>query len=115
MKKILAVVLCMVTILAVSGIAFARHHQPAQQMTISEIRDNARDDQRVIVDGQIIDRVYKDIYTFKDTNGDTIKIEIDDDDWYAVEMNKPVRIYAEVDKNWHSSDVELEVKRIQDL
>ncbi len=115
MKKVLATILCVLTILAVSGAAVfaARHHDTAsmQPTTIAEIKANGWDDQRVVLDGKFTKHVYKDIYVFTDNKGEEINVDVDDDDWYQVEMNTPVRIYAEVDKDWHG-DIELEVKRI---
>jgi uncharacterized protein YdeI (BOF family) len=39
-------------------------------------------------------------------------VEVDDDIWYQLSMDTPVRISAEVDKDWHGG-IELEVKRIE--
>lgn len=114
MKKVLAAILCVLTIFAVSGVVFAaRHHQANMQpTTVAEVKANGWDDQRVVLEGKFIRHEYKDIYTFIDKNGDEIKAEVDDDIWYQVKMNTPVRIYAEVDKHWHG-EVDLEVEHIE--
>ena len=42
----------------------------------------------------------------------SMTVEVDDDIWYQLSMDTPVRIYAEVDKDWHGG-IELEVKNIE--
>lgn len=118
MKKI---VLMSVSLLAVmlfsTAMVFAAHHHRqmnAQVMTVEEVKANAWDDQHVIVDGKFVERLYSDMYLFKDTDGNSITAEVDDDQWYNVELNKKVRIFAEVDKDRHG-DVKLDVKHVQDL
>lgn len=116
MKKLLIVILSILTIFALStAVVFAaRHHQPnAQTVTISQIKQSGYDDQRVLIEGKFTDHKYKDVYVFTDTEGNTVLAEVDDDIWYQLSMDTPVRIYAEVDKNWHG--IELEVKNIEKL
>ena len=49
-----------------------------------------------------------DKYLFKDTNGDTIKLELDDDrDWSFIEKDMPLEIVAKVDKELMSFELEL--------
>lgn len=118
MKKLLISILSILTIFALStAVVFAaRHHQPnanAPTVTIAQIQQNGYDDQRVLVEGKFTDHKYKDVYVFTDTEGNTILAEVDDDIWYQLSMDTPVRIYAEVDKDWHG--VELDVKNIEKL
>ncbi len=118
MKKILAVALCMITILAASSVTFAFEAigRIVPHMTISEIKTATVDEANphVQIDGQIIDRVCKDVYTFKDTNGDTINIKFYNENWYTIEMNKPICIYAEMNKNKSNNEVELTAISITD-
>ena len=57
--------------------------------------------------------VYDDIFTFQDNNGTEMNVEVDDDCWFNLELNVPVQILAEVDKDWHGMD--LDVKGIKKL
>lgn len=117
MKKLLVAILSALTILMVSGaVVFADRHHTANltPTTIAEIHENGWDDQHVVLEGKFTEQIYSDIYTFEDTNGDSVKVDIDDDHWQQVPLNTPVRIFAEVDKEWHGG-VELEVKRIQKI
>lgn len=116
MKKMLALVLSLVTVfvLGTAVVFAAKHHNGnnAQVTTIAEIKANGWDDQRVLVDGTFTEHIYKDLYTFTDNEGNSMTAEVDDDIWYQLSMNSPVRIYAEVDKDWHGG-IELEVKNIE--
>ena len=42
-----------------------------------------------------------------------MNVEVDDDCWFNLELNVPVQILAEVDKDWHGMD--LDVKGIKKL
>ena len=90
----------------------AKHHNSAQVTTIADIKANGWDEQRVLVDGEFTEHIYKDLYTFTDNEGNSMTVEVDDDIWYQLSMDTPVRIYAEVDKDWHGG-IELEVKNIE--
>lgn len=114
MKKMLAVVLSLVTVfvLGTAVVFAAKHHNSAQVTTIADIKANGWDEQRVLVDGEFTEHIYKDLYTFTDNEGNSMTVEVDDDIWYQLSMDTPVRIYAEVDKDWHGG-IELEVKNIK--
>lgn len=115
MKKLILALFAALTVLAVSGaVVFAagRGDRNLSPTTVAEINASGWDDQRVVLDGKFIEHVHKDIYTFVDKNGDNIKAEIDDDLWYQIKLDEPVRIYAEVDKSWRHG-IELEVKHIE--
>ena len=58
-------------------------------------------------------RNHDDIFTFKDKAGSEMNVEVDDDCWFNLELNVPVQIFAEVDKDWHG--VDLDVKGIKKL
>lgn len=114
MKKLLIVMLSLLSVFILStAIVFAaRHHNNAQITTVAEVKANGWDDQRVLIDGKFTEHIYKDIYTFTDIEGNSITVDVDDDLWYQLSMDTPVRIYAEVDKDWHG-EIELEVKHIE--
>ena len=82
----------------------------SQPVTIKQLKNTARDEDYIIVRGRFTEHVRGDKYLFTDESGDTIVAELDDDkDWSHVKRNAPCEIWAEVDKNWKT--IELEVKR----
>ena len=115
MKKLLIALLSVLVICVLGSVAvFASRYNPnIPTSTISEVQQNAYDDQHVAIDGKFVKHIYKDVFTFRDTTGTEINVEVDDDCRYVLEMDTPVRIFAEVDKDWYGID--LEVKRIQKL
>ncbi|HIX84240.1 MAG TPA: NirD/YgiW/YdeI family stress tolerance protein [Candidatus Megamonas gallistercoris] len=115
MKKLLVALLSVLVICVLGSAAvFAAKYNPnIQPTTIAEVQKNAYDDQHVAIDGKFVKHLYKDVFTFRDTAGTEINVEVDDDCRYILEMDTPVRILAEVDKDWYGID--LEVKRIQKL
>lgn len=118
MKKLLLISVSLLSVLLFStAMVFAAHHHResnAQVMTVEEVKANAWDDQHVILDGHFVEKIYGDMYLFKDVEGNNITAEVDDDQWYNVELDKKVRIFAEVDKDRHG-DVKLDVKHIQKM
>ena len=114
MKKMLAVVLSLVTVfvLGTAVVFAAKNHNRDQVTTIADIKANGWDEQRVLVDGEFTEHIYKDLYTFTDNEGNSMTVEVDDDIWYQLSLDIPVRIYDEVDKDWHGG-IELEVKNIE--
>ncbi len=84
------------------------------EMTIADIRRNARDNQMVSVTGRFVRQVRKDKYEFQDQKGDRIVAELDDDyDWSHVRRDRLMRITAEVDRDWNK--IELDVHRADAL
>ena len=73
MKKMLAVVLSLVTVfvLGTAVVFAAKHHNSAQVTTIADIKANGWDEQRVLVDGEFTEHIYKDLYTFTDNEGNS--------------------------------------------
>lgn len=115
MKKLLIALLSVLVICVLGSAAvFAAKYNPNMQpTTIAEVQKNAYDDQRVLIEGQFTKHVYDDIFTFKDNAGTEMNVEVDDDCWFNLELNVPVQIFAEVDKDWHG--VDLDVKGIKKL
>ena len=81
-------------------------------ITIKHLKATARDEDDVIVRGRFTEHVRGDKYVFTDEAGDTIVAELDEDkDWSHVKRNAPCEVFAEVDKGW--SKTELDVKRVE--
>ena len=51
-----------------------------------------QDEQRVLVDGEFTEHIYKDLYTFTDNEGNSMTVEVDDDIWYQLSMDTPVQM-----------------------
>lgn len=68
-----------------------------------------KDDTNVILEGQIIKRMGKDKYLFKDATGEIV-VEIDNRDWNGVKVAPEdiVIIYGEVDKDWNSIEIDVD-------
>lgn len=71
-----------------------------------------RDDSKVTLRGNIVQHLGKDKYLFKDATGQ-VTIEIDNEDWRGVTVgpNDLVEIYGEVDKDWNSVEIDVDVVR----
>jgi uncharacterized protein (TIGR00156 family) len=84
---------------------------PSSAATTIEKAKKLRDDTNVILEGNIVQHLWKDKYLFKDSSGE-ITVEIDDDDWNGVVVTSKdvVILYGEVDKDWNS--VEIDVDKI---
>ncbi len=73
---------------------------------------NMKDDDKVVLIGNIVKETGKKEYLFKDSTGQIV-VEIDCKDWNGVTI-KPedvVEIRGEVDHNWHG-ETEIEVDRV---
>ncbi|EPN9345445.1 YgiW/YdeI family stress tolerance OB fold protein [Cronobacter sakazakii] len=82
----------------------------AANTTVSEAK-NLRDDAWVVLEGNIVRKMGKELYEFRDASG-TVNVDIDDHVWNGVTVTPKdkVRIEGEVDKDWNS--VEIDVKKI---
>ena len=106
MKKMLAVVLSLVTVfvLGTAVVFAAKHHNSAQVTTIADIKANGWDEQRVLVDGEFTEHIYKDLYTFTDNEGNSMTVEVDDDIWYQLSMQNRAELrdylMAKYDTSW---------------
>lgn len=115
MKKMWILICSLIAVFVLSSavVFAAKHHDSNPKITtISEIKANSWDEQRVLLDGEFTEHVYKDIYIFTDDKGDFITVDIDDEVWYQLSMNSPVRIFAKVDKDWYG-EIELDVEHIE--
>ncbi len=85
---------------------------PNGSVTTVESAKSLRDDTRVTLRGNIVERISDDLYVFKDASG-TINVDIDHKRWNGVTVTPKdtVEIQGEVDKDWNS--VEIDVKQIR--
>ena len=84
---------------------------PNGSNTTVESAKSMRDDAWVTLRGNIVERIYDDLYLFKDATG-TVNVDIDHKRWNGVTVTPQdlVEIQGEVDKDWNS--VEIDVKQI---
>ena len=75
---------------------FVGQRQPVT--TVKQVLDNGRDDQMVVLEGNLINQVRNDKYTLRDATG-TIVVEIDDRIFAGqrVDSNTKVRVEGESD------------------
>ncbi|WP_145518181.1 YgiW/YdeI family stress tolerance OB fold protein [Yersinia bercovieri] len=85
----------------------------ATNTTVDKVK-SMRDDARVTLQGNIIERLGHDTYTFRDATG-TITVDIDDKRWkgQTITPQDKVQIEGKVDKDWNS--VEVDVKNISKI
>ncbi|CNI06499.1 protein ygiW [Yersinia massiliensis] len=78
--------------------------------TVDKVKE-MRDDTRVTLQGNIVERLGHDTYTFRDSTG-TITVDIDSKRWQGqtITPQDKVQIEGKVDKDWNS--VEVDVKKI---
>ena len=127
-KKIaLAAALCALTVpfaaLAAGPTGFGAQERPGapqgftlQKMnSIAQLKKEAHDDQLVTLQGRFTKQLSKDKFEFTDAKGDTIVVELDDDqNWSQVHKDALMEIIAEVDKDLMSMELEaIDAKRIQ--
>ncbi len=86
-----------------------------QAMTIAAARDQARDDQLVVIKGRLTKSLGDERFEFSDAAGDTIVVKLDDDrDWSMVGKDMPIEIVAEVDKEMFGLELEAKCARPDD-
>ncbi|MDA5495488.1 YgiW/YdeI family stress tolerance OB fold protein [Yersinia intermedia] len=78
--------------------------------TVDKVK-TMRDDTRVTLQGNIVERLGHDTYTFRDSTG-TITVDIDNKRWngQTITPQDKIQIEGKVDKDWNS--VEVDVKSI---
>ena len=127
-KKIaLAAALCALTVpfaaLAAGPTGFGAQERPGapqgftlQKMnSIAQLKKEAHDDQLVTLQGRFTKQLSKDKFEFTDAKGDTIVVELDDDqNWSHVQKDALMEITAEVDKDFTSLKLDvMEAKLIK--
>lgn len=77
----------------------------------------AKDDTPVVLEGQVIERLKDETYSFRDASG-TITVEIDNDEWPAgasVDQNVRVRLTGEVDRDLGGRNIDVDVDTLEVL
>lgn len=110
MKKIwlmvaLFTILCTAVTFAYSGSYSA--------MDVREVKSQGRDDQHVVLTGQLVEHLRGDNYLFEDKNGEQIVVDVDDDHNYRITLNKEIRVYGEIE--FKHGEVSIEADRIETL
>ena len=79
--------------------------------TVSKAADanTWKDDQYIILQGNIVKQVGKDDFIFKDASGE-IQVEIDRKAWRGQDISPSdeVKLYGEVDKSWDKMEVDID-------
>jgi uncharacterized protein (TIGR00156 family) len=82
---------------------------------VAEVLKSGYDDQRVVLRGQILRRVYGDKYIFSDGTGE-IRVDIDQEEWPSgqpVNDKTIVEIIGKIDLDWgRVSEVDVKVLRV---
>ena len=83
--------------------------------SIAQLKDKAKDDQIVVLEGRFTKQLEKDKYEFTDAKGDTIVVDLDDDmNWSHVKKDALMELTAEVDKDFTSTKLDaLEAKLLK--
>ena len=84
-----------------------------QAVSVKELADNGRDDQKAILRGRIVSHDGDDHYTFEDGTG-RIRVEIDDDEFPAgvkIDEKTEVELHGELDRD--RKGVEFDVDEIR--
>lgn len=113
MKKLLLIAL-LFSMPAVAGeikTFGARDPKPKMPVAMATDIESMDEDQKVLLQGYIVDQTDDDMYVFKDDSG-TIPVEIDNDKWkgMTVTSDMKVEIVGEVDKGFKTK---VEVKKIR--
>ncbi|MCK3655293.1 hypothetical protein A4G19_05835 [Pasteurellaceae bacterium Macca] len=80
---------------------------------VSEI-SSMKDDQFIVLQGNIVNQVGKDDFLFRDASGE-ITVEIERKAWQGQEITPAdtVKLYGEVDKSWNKT--EIDIKRVEKI
>ena len=122
MKKLLASTALVATVLFnMPAFAASQAAAPAPQaaqnmqqpsmavMTIEQVQ-GLGDDAHVVLEGMITQALGDDMYTFQDPAGNTISVEIDNEDWNGLKPNPNdmVIITGEVDKEGNIVEIDVD-------
>jgi len=91
------------------GVAFAAFIDDRQPVSTVAEALKMRNDTPVILQGNIISHIRKDKYQFVDQTGEII-VEIDTKNWHNVDVRPTdtVKIYGEVDKDWATTEIDVD-------
>jgi uncharacterized protein (TIGR00156 family) len=83
--------------------------------SVAEVLKSGYDDQRVVLRGQILRRLYGDKYIFSDGTGE-IRVDIDQEEWpvgQPVNEKTNVEIIGKVDVDWgRVTEIDVKVLRV---
>ncbi|WP_434778091.1 YgiW/YdeI family stress tolerance OB fold protein [Neisseria sp. Ec49-e6-T10] len=120
MKKNLAVICVLATTSLLSLPVYAQGYSGTQQgggytgssnvqvSTIAQAK-NLVDDSYVVLRGKLVQQIDSEKYLLKDNTGEIV-VEIDHDKWGGLNVgpNDLVQIKGEIDKDWHSLEVDVD-------
>ncbi len=76
--------------------------------SVAAVRSSGYDDQMVTLQGRLTEYLGHDKYQFTDKNGDTITVELDDDqNWSHIAKDQLIEIYGEIDKDMFSTKIDV--------
>lgn len=108
MKKILVLLLLACSSAVFAGFSEHGGQNAQSQVTAVAALKDLPDDSRVTLEGYIEKQVRREHYIFRDASG-KIEVEIDDDVWRGVDVtpSDKVRLNAEIDKDWGTTEVDV--------
>lgn len=74
---------------------------------------NMADDSRVTLEGHIVRQTRHEHYLFRDDSGESIEVEIDDDEWGGLNVTPAKRVRLEVEIDRDDNRLEVDVKRVR--
>ena len=115
MKKILFTLIAVCALTHVANAQMGGFKGPAANSSVKTVQEalTLRDDTPVILQGNIVNSLGDEKYTFKDSTGE-IMVEIDNEDWRGVDVtpNDTVEISGEVDKEMFEA-TKIDVKSVR--
>ena len=108
MKKLTTLLAILSLVLAVGGFAAA-----GPIATVADVLKSGVDDQRVTLEGTVVQQIRHEHFTFRDSTGD-IEIEVDDEllRIYGDIVNQNVRIHGKVDKEHNKVTVDVKTLEV---
>lgn len=83
--------------------------------TVADVLKNGVDDQRVVLQGNVLRRLYGDKYIFSDGTGE-IRVDIDTEEWppgQQISESTRVEIIGKVDVDWgRVTEIDVKVLRV---
>lgn len=81
--------------------------------SVIQVQRDARDDQIVMLRGRLTNYFGDDIYEFTDTQGNSIEVELDDDqNWSFIEKDQLIDIIGKVDKDYFKVKIDVKDARV---
>lgn len=108
MKKLTTLLVILSLVLAIGGFAAA-----SPVTTIADVLKNGVEDQRVTLEGTVVQQIRHEHFMFRDSTGD-LEIEVDDEllRLYGDIVNQSVRIHGKVDKEHNRMTVDVKTLEV---